>query len=126
MDSYPDTPFQSFLARRRACDEGRAWVGSKTPEQAWEECENGEWMDWLLVVTYSWGEASFLLQVQRMEFMEKAQESWKKYYVGAIAFLRWGYFEEIRRARSEWAHLLRLAVPAQAVAKKIAALQDAH
>jgi hypothetical protein len=47
---YPNTPFQSFLARSLACDEGRAWVGSRTPEQFWEECQRGDWMEWLLDV----------------------------------------------------------------------------
>ena len=44
--TYPDTPFQRWLDKRCACHEARAWIGERTPQQAWDECPDLSWMDW--------------------------------------------------------------------------------
>jgi len=40
--------FKELLKVNRACCEARRWVGSRSIEQAWAECERGDWMVWLL------------------------------------------------------------------------------
>jgi len=40
--------FEELLASKGACYEARQWVGNKTIEQAWAECERADWMIWLL------------------------------------------------------------------------------
>ena len=39
---------KKLLKRLHACVESIQWVGGRTPEQAWVECERAEWMLWLL------------------------------------------------------------------------------
>ena len=36
-----------LLSRLGACEEAREWVGDRTLEQAWAECESPDWMLWL-------------------------------------------------------------------------------
>ena len=36
-----------LLIRLGACGEAREWVGARTLEQAWAECERPDWMLWL-------------------------------------------------------------------------------
>ena len=43
------TLFQAQLAKAGACREARRWVADKTAREAWELCQDGFWMDWLLV-----------------------------------------------------------------------------
>ena len=38
---------QNLLIRLGACAEAREWVGDRTLEQAWAECESPDWMLWL-------------------------------------------------------------------------------
>ena len=38
---------QKLLERLGACGEAREWVGDRTLEQAWAECESPDWMLWL-------------------------------------------------------------------------------
>ena len=35
------------LVARDACSDAVEWVGTRTIEQAWAECERGDWMLWL-------------------------------------------------------------------------------
>ena len=35
------------LVAIRACSDAVEWVGTRTIEQAWAECERGDWMLWL-------------------------------------------------------------------------------
>ena len=35
------------LKEMSACNEAIGWVGDRTPEQAWNECERGDWMLWI-------------------------------------------------------------------------------
>lgn len=39
---------QKLLNRLGACAAAREWVGDRTLEQAWAECERPDWMLWLL------------------------------------------------------------------------------
>ena len=38
---------QTILERLGACAEAREWVGDRTLEQAWAECERPDWMLWI-------------------------------------------------------------------------------
>ena len=38
----------SLISKFEPCTDGRAWVARKTPEQAWQTCERGDWMLWFL------------------------------------------------------------------------------
>jgi hypothetical protein len=40
--------FAARLRDLRACPEAIAWVGDRDAETAWNECERGDWMLWLL------------------------------------------------------------------------------
>lgn len=42
------TKFQKLLENFEACDDARWWVGTKTPQEAWETCIESEWMFWIL------------------------------------------------------------------------------
>jgi hypothetical protein len=42
------TPLQIRLKELNACSEAIDWVGSRTFEEAWKECERPDWMFWLL------------------------------------------------------------------------------
>jgi len=46
--TIPNTPFQRWLDAHDACEEGRTWVGRRTPQQMWHDCRRPEWMWWLL------------------------------------------------------------------------------
>ena len=54
MAKFPNTPFQQWLEQHKACDEGRAFVGAMTPQEAWDAAVAyggfvmGQWMRWLL------------------------------------------------------------------------------
>lgn len=39
--------FREELTKIDACKEAIEWVGDRTLEQAWNECERGDWMLWL-------------------------------------------------------------------------------
>ena len=39
--------FKETLKEMSACLEAVEWVGDRTLEQAWAECERGDWMFWL-------------------------------------------------------------------------------
>ena len=41
------TPTQTLLQQLGACLEAREWAGERTPEQAWHDCERGDWLLWL-------------------------------------------------------------------------------
>ena len=41
------------LIELKACEEAIKWVGEKTPEEAWNTCERGDWMWWLIWKTES-------------------------------------------------------------------------
>ncbi len=43
--------FRGQLEKLEACKESIAWVKDKTLEEAWEKCENPEWMIWFLSQT---------------------------------------------------------------------------
>ncbi len=40
--------FKDYLIQMRACREAIAWVGDKSSSEAWSQCENPDWMFWLL------------------------------------------------------------------------------
>ncbi|MDI6808939.1 MAG: hypothetical protein QME66_08170, partial [Candidatus Eisenbacteria bacterium] len=40
--------FQTYLENMGACAEAITWVGHRTLERAWAECERGDWMIWLV------------------------------------------------------------------------------
>jgi len=40
--------FKEELQGKRACGDALSWVGSRSLEQAWNECERLDWMFWLL------------------------------------------------------------------------------
>jgi hypothetical protein len=39
--------FKDQLIKIHACDDAVAWVKDRTLEEAWNECERGDWMLWL-------------------------------------------------------------------------------
>ena len=39
--------FADQLRKMNACPEAIVWVGDRTLQQAWAECERGDWMAWL-------------------------------------------------------------------------------
>ena len=42
------TSFAQQLQKMHACHQAVTWVGRRTLEQAWRECERSDWMLWLL------------------------------------------------------------------------------
>jgi len=43
--------FRDKLVKLEACSESLKWVKNKTIEEAWETCENSDWMIWVLSQT---------------------------------------------------------------------------
>ena len=43
--------FKDQLKKLEACNSAIKWVGNKTTKQAWDACENGSWMLWLISKT---------------------------------------------------------------------------
>ena len=43
--------FATLLRKRNACFHALTWVGNKTKKEAWEICERGDWMLWLMLYT---------------------------------------------------------------------------
>ena len=43
--------FKEELHKLHVCKEAIEWVGDRTLEQAWNECERGDWMLWLAQTT---------------------------------------------------------------------------
>ena len=39
------TPKEEFK-KLNACDEAIEWIGNRTHQEAWQECERGDWMLW--------------------------------------------------------------------------------
>jgi hypothetical protein len=39
--------FKDQLIKNHACEDAVAWVKDRTLEEAWKECERGDWMLWL-------------------------------------------------------------------------------
>lgn len=48
VSDLPDTELQRELASLNACDDARKWVGGKSLTEAWNTCERGDWMLWLV------------------------------------------------------------------------------
>ena len=46
--SRPITLMQGVLGRLWACHEAREWTGARTPQEAWDQCENAEWLVWIV------------------------------------------------------------------------------
>lgn len=46
---FPNTEFQRQLSKAGACLPAREWVGSKTLQEAWEQCDRCDWLGWLFV-----------------------------------------------------------------------------
>lgn len=44
----PETPtqLQERLSELGACGSARFWAQNKTPREAWEQCERGDWLLW--------------------------------------------------------------------------------
>lgn len=42
------TKTQEYLEKLGACQEARDWVGNRTLQRAWEECDRLDWLHWLL------------------------------------------------------------------------------
>ena len=40
--------FHEWLESNDACDEAMKWLGDRTIQQTWDECERGEWLAWWL------------------------------------------------------------------------------
>ena len=40
--------FQEKLKKLKACSDAVEWVGNRTAKQAWNECQRGDWMLWLI------------------------------------------------------------------------------
>ena len=40
--------FREFLVKSKACAPAIAWVGERTAEQAWTECERSDWLLWFI------------------------------------------------------------------------------
>jgi hypothetical protein len=38
---------KEYLEKEDACKPAIKWLGDRTPEQAWVECERGDWLDCL-------------------------------------------------------------------------------
>ena len=38
--------FDKFLKSKHACKDALAWIGERTEERAWHECECGNWLLW--------------------------------------------------------------------------------
>ena len=53
MEEIIDTPeyLQAALVKLDACDESREWANGKTYTEAWDSCDNSEWLLWLLAET---------------------------------------------------------------------------
>ena len=45
------TKLQHRLYVMNACDVSRSWIKNRTIDQAWEQCNNPEWMRWLIART---------------------------------------------------------------------------
>lgn len=43
-----NTELQTKLRQLNACDDAIEWLGERSAEQAWAECERGDWMLWLI------------------------------------------------------------------------------
>lgn len=41
--------FIDWLIRHEACKSSLEWVGNRTLARAWEECERGDWMLWMML-----------------------------------------------------------------------------
>jgi hypothetical protein len=48
MNTLPDTPTQRILKAIGACLQARRWVGAKTANRAWKECQNVRFLRWWL------------------------------------------------------------------------------
>ena len=47
-----ETNLQIHLAQIGACAEAHTWAGSRTAQQAWDECERADWLMWWIGKTY--------------------------------------------------------------------------
>ncbi len=43
---------KELLKKLNSCNEAIEWVGDRTIEQAWEDCERGDWMLWFYAKQY--------------------------------------------------------------------------
>jgi hypothetical protein len=47
--------FQAWLTENKACEPARTWAEGKTLPEVWSQCENGDWLMWLLnKAGYTW------------------------------------------------------------------------
>jgi hypothetical protein len=50
MNTVPEDAvgFQAWLTENEACEPARTWAEGKTLPEVWSQCENGDWLMWLL------------------------------------------------------------------------------
>jgi hypothetical protein len=86
--------FHQWLADNNACKEALDWVGDKSLEQSWAECENGEWMAWLIFLLGTWTDACATAR----RACDEAVVTARRTYDGACAPAWRAYADNLRAA----------------------------
>lgn len=87
MEKHPDTPFQHWLERHEACEDGRQWCGSRTLKQAWAECPRGDWMLWLVAHSVPAPKHRTIVELA-LAFAERVQHKMSQQGKDALALVR--------------------------------------
>ena len=82
------SPLQQQLTAIHACSQAITWVGSRDLKTAWAECQNPEWMTWLIAQTSSWTPAL-------RKAYEEGKAQLQKAYAEGMAPLRKAYDEGV-------------------------------
>lgn len=53
--------FKQKLIELEACEDAIGWVKGKTLKQAWETCQNGDWMNWIYGLSNEMDEKKLIL-----------------------------------------------------------------
>jgi hypothetical protein len=110
--------FRQQLIDLGACEEGLAWVGERTIEQAVAECERGDWLEWLVVKFGLWTMACHQARRAYAEVYDQARRAYaeaydqaRRAYAEAYAPAWRALVEACAQARRAYAEALRAAMP---------------
>jgi hypothetical protein len=102
--------FDGLLEKLYACEEARLWCAGKNLATAWETCQRGDWMKWLLVeMGYPWT-ATAWDEYRRIEATALAE--YRRIEATAL---------DERIKSTSWDEYERIEAPARAEFRRIAA-----
>jgi hypothetical protein len=92
---------QLMLEGLNFCDKAIEWVGDRGPKEAWLDCPNGRWMDWIFWYAASMSESEIYQEEVYIATTRKVSLRYERMLFGcdceaAMSYILLQYAEEMR------------------------------